>query len=472
VGEGKGPRYLAWSCNLQSQPGAQRHAAALAGFVREHFGGSQNRVMKGADAIPKGSRFSSIAELVEALAQWLDVSHADRLGEGGSFGGTPWLVVETPLGRMNVNADTRRDAIASLVSVARHGTVRQMQVSANRNGRLNKVTFDGCQQEGWYAYLQQPLTAPRRSAATGAASMVQFPHAGGEAPRRNLATGAASIVQFPHPGGEHVPRDNLMAWNTAPHRRKFLKNPGSIVRDDGTVVFQGPLTLWGEWEPPSTIKHRWEPEPGLPTVLHEPRWEDPGPPGRRQNTDPWVFGPNFLYSNCKQLNPTGTPSAMQRQQTGSVILFGSSRDGEFVLDTVFVVADVVVQFRPLDGVPGASRAFNVCTARSLAAEPPHISQGTFTLFRGATPQQRVNGMFSFVPCRRWATGGCRFARPAVRLSGIINPLSWQAPSGAKMLRKPAQVARAWADVVKQVTAAGLELGVDLLEPPLQPQGPP
>jgi hypothetical protein len=40
VGVGDRPRFVGWSCNLQSQPGARRHSAALAGFLREIASGA------------------------------------------------------------------------------------------------------------------------------------------------------------------------------------------------------------------------------------------------------------------------------------------------------------------------------------------------------------------------------------------------------------------------------------------------
>jgi hypothetical protein len=159
VSDDDGPRFVGWSCNLQSQAGAPRHSAALAGFVREHMGGaSGGPATMGEDRILKSISLSSISELVEVLQEWLESSNTDRLGDVGGYGGTPRLTVETPLGRMNLNADTRRDAIDSFVSVARRGPGLRMNVSPNRDGRVNKVTFDGCQDEGWYAYLQEPLT--------------------------------------------------------------------------------------------------------------------------------------------------------------------------------------------------------------------------------------------------------------------------------------------------------------------------
>jgi hypothetical protein len=38
VGESGNQRFLGWSCNLQSQPGARRHIGALIDFVKEHAG--------------------------------------------------------------------------------------------------------------------------------------------------------------------------------------------------------------------------------------------------------------------------------------------------------------------------------------------------------------------------------------------------------------------------------------------------
>src|SRR5205814_1264683 len=106
-------------------------------------------------------------------------------------------------------------------------------------------------------------------------------------------------------------------------------------------------------------------------------------------------------------------------------------------------------------IPGTSQAFDVCTRESLAMDSPTIGRPTFTLVRGATPQQPIGGMFSFVPCRRWSGDESRFARPAVRLPGITNPRSRQSPSGAKFLRPRQEVAAAWRAVIDQVLAADL-----------------
>jgi hypothetical protein len=131
---------------------------------------------------------------------------------------------------------------------------------------------------------------------------------------------------------------------------------------------------------------------------------------------------------------------------------------------VFVVAGSIARYRPEEGLVGQSEAFTVCTLDSLATTSARYSKATFTLLRGATPREPVNGLFSFVPCRPWVGDDSRFERPAVRLPGIVNPLSRQSPSGTKTLWSRAQVAAAWHAVIAQLTAADLELGAHLAEP--------
>ena len=151
------------------------------------------------------------------------------------------------------------------------------------------------------------------------------------------ADDARYVVQFPHPGREHRPGDTeWMPWNPQQkHARKFLRSRGRYVAKDDTVS-EDPLVFWGEWEPPSRVIARWPRSRRLPRFLHEPVWHTPRHRVPRHNTDPWVFGKTFLYSNCKQFTPHGTPSALQSVTRGSLILFGSKLDHEFVLDTVFV----------------------------------------------------------------------------------------------------------------------------------------
>jgi hypothetical protein len=279
----------------------------------------------------------------------------------------------------------------------------------------------------------------------------------------NIPAPSQFVVQFPHPGREHNPGNaRRQPWNIGDHRRKFLCSPGRFVSEDGSLS-DGTLVFWGEWEPPSNIIQHWRKKDFLPLFLHEPVWERPPAGGMlRQNTDPWVFGDSFRFSNCQQLRK-GRPSALQRLTPGSLVLFGSAKRKrpEFTIDTVFVVKDS----RPFS--PGKSpktdEAFRVCTVESLLTTGN--ADDPFTLYRGATYEARINGMYSFVPCRRANAGEPRFSRPSISLPGYVNPKSTQSASGANSPRSATDVCEQWENVRRQVLEAGCALGVWFATPP-------
>lgn len=463
--------------------------------------------------VQQGLRFTSKGELVSYLTTWLERSSHDTIGGLGTYGGSVWITVESEAGPIGINRDTTREAVEALVDAASTRRSYDWLVVANRNGRVNRVLFSEERTPGWYAYLAEPLVQETRlgaSRAVAASSPTTTPRPapdhGGESmqppgpveppvgqpnppaparpptdavPGRQMRTqsgtrtvtgGRGAIVQFPHPGGEHVPPGSHMGWNSGSHKRKFLVSPGRFI-DAAGQVHADRLVFWGEWEAQSRVVHRWPAQPDRPTVLHEPYWLAPSAgPIEWQNTDPWVFGDRFLYSNCKQHTsnqPDRQPSALQRLPRGSVILFGSGRQSQFVIDTVFVVAGTAGAF-----VPAAGRgdlpiddAFEVCTRQRLAGYAPHIAGSDYTLIKGATPDDPVDGMFSFVPCRVDGDADMRFARPVVDLPGIVNPKSTQSPSGAKEMRPLAQIVDAWRTVVDQVRRVELELGIHFKTPP-------
>ncbi len=274
------------------------------------------------------------------------------------------------------------------------------------------------------------------------------------------------FVQFPHPGGEHNPHGPVMPWNTRNHGRKFLLARGRHV-DHGDEVRGGELVFWGEWEPPSQVITRWPADGQLPRALHRPYWARPSGSGWRQNTDPWVFGEHMLYSNCKQtLRPDHRATALQRLTPGSVICFGSALGGEFCADTVFVIA-AAEPWSPVDPVIAArtGQAFAACTAESLSSGTDSFGHARLTLYRGATIDAPVDGMYSFVPALPADGGYPRFARPPIRLAGLINPASTQSAFGASRPRPSRVVRDAWEAIRHQVLAAGLMLAVHLETPP-------
>ncbi len=239
------------------------------------------------------------------------------------------------------------------------------------------------------------------------------------------------FVQFPHPGQEHNPKNTTrQPWNTREHRRKFIQSDGRYVGGNGSQCAAS-LVFWGEWEAPSYVVRTWRRE-GLPRFLHKPVWERSTSSAHRQNTDPWVFGDHFLYSNCRQ----PSQAALRQLTSGSVILFGSNLGGIFAVDTVFVVSDSLKYsvFEP----PDTDDAFRVCTIEAIRMSDEY-ARNRFTLYKGATYKAPTNNMFSFVPCRVADQEGARFSRPQISLASCyLNPLA----QGPKNAGKP----RALADV--------------------------
>jgi hypothetical protein len=279
-----------------------------------------------------------------------------------------------------------------------------------------------------------------------------------------MTDAAATFVQFPHPGAEHNPASDDMPWNVDAHRRKFLLAPGHYIDADDHVG-EADLVFWGEWEPPSRIERRWPANGRLPRALHRPYWSRPATRGFRQNTDPWVWGERMLYSNCKQtFGPERRRTCMQELRAGSVICFGSTIDGEFCLDTVLVV-ECAQPWSPGEIASlDVDEAFRTCTGDPIAAGCTG-TDAELTLYRGATADDPVEGMFSFVPAMRADAQDARFARPPLRIPGLINPANRQSTWGAKRPLPPRTVQEAWCAVRHQVLAAGLLLAVRLPTPP-------
>jgi hypothetical protein len=158
-----------------------------------------------------------------------------------------------------------------------------------------------------------------------------------------------------------------------------------------------------------------------------------------------------------------------------VILFGSKRPGkfEFVVDTVFVVVEHRQKFSPANP-PNTDEAFRVCTIESLASGGDANTCGTssacgdanalFTLYSGATYEAPINGMYSFVPCRRADRDDFRFARPTLSLPvDPVNPRNWRTPKISRQLSWD-QIREYWTTVRKQVVDDECLIGVHFPTP--------
>ena len=275
------------------------------------------------------------------------------------------------------------------------------------------------------------------------------------------------FVQFPHPGKEHGPNSGCV-WHKKPsnHRRKFMQLHGNWIEGDGTTQ-TGDLWAWGEWEPESEIvgefitlgansqcpRFLWKP-------YYIPKTDLECKDKKLHNTDPFIFGNCFLYSNCGQ--EAQSKRVLKELAQGSVIAFGSGKKindrPTWTLDTVMVVKDFV------DYAPCTAREelkdwapdtfLDVCGG-SFSASPESVR---FRLYRGATPDCPVEGMYSFIPATP-AGGGKNFPRPQIDLPAkYFNPKSWQFPKGLKCARSYDELRSLWECLVAQVRNVGLVLG--------------
>ncbi|MDE0705824.1 MAG: hypothetical protein OXH59_19100 [Rhodospirillaceae bacterium] len=267
-----------------------------------------------------------------------------------------------------------------------------------------------------------------------------------------------SFVQFPHPGREHT-RNSGKAWNTIcrSHMRKFMEMPAEWIDADGKAQ-AGNLHAWGEWEPESELISSLDPpEDGFPRYLWRPYWVPKDSYRGLHNTDPFIFGDCFAYSNCGQ--SAQSKQGLKDLGRGSVIAFGSGRmiggKRKWVLDTVLVVSDsfqydprnprlalegkVSDTFLSVTGGPLADWAKNERRGPASGSCAPKSER--LRLYRGATPDDPVCGMYSFFPAKP-AGDGSSFQRPAISLDDdYFNPCNWQAPKGAGRNRSPDELRR-------------------------------
>ena len=257
------------------------------------------------------------------------------------------------------------------------------------------------------------------------------------------------VVVFYHPGREYpvngapnFPDTKVMPWNSKPyHRRKFLQAEGEFVAPDGQGVSPSLLRFWGEWEPDSEMSRLVGDSPKClhipflekdalskysPEMGHAPHCGEGRALGSSDgceqngccnNTDPFVFADHFFYGACQQYVKSGLTkelhsTLMQDLDPGSLILFGSRREGEFVLDTVFVVED-------------SKKYMPVSMATDLKGFAPSIypyimqmgGERKWICYKGANYQNPYHEMYSFVPCRQCnGSEDTGFERPILRES--------------------------------------------------------
>ena len=205
------------------------------------------------------------------------------------------------------------------------------------------------------------------------------------------------------------------------------------------------LVAWGEWEPPSQVVRRWPARrPVCPGRLHRPYWIEPA---RRRTTSEHRSLDLGRPDDLQQLQADRRPAARcaprcRTCRTGSVICFGSTIDGQFCVDTLLVIAAANRGCRPKRHACSVNAAFKTCTGGSITASRTD-AHADLTLYRGATLDRPVHGMYSFVPAHPADDGDLAVRPPADPPSRVDQSGEQAEPWGSKRPLPASEVRTAW-----------------------------
>lgn len=281
-----------------------------------------------------------------------------------------------------------------------------------------------------------------------------------------------SIIQFPHPGAEHT-LDSGQVWNSSAHKRKYLKVNGSYLKDLSSMPIEEVVYFWGEWEAQSKLIQTIEDNnPNFPKNIFEAYYSLPIPP-KGANTDPFVFGSKFYYCICKQ----GHYPTLRDLDKGSLIIFGSHKDVNFVIDTMFVVKgwkdykineipslkkeyNDAFYYASLEPIVNATKVHckdmiedkktGICLPLICDDENdnnPVQDIKSYRIYEAVMYDDReaFNGIFSYAPCIPKPYGDNGFARPTINLSYISQELN----QGLKIIRYE-DVKKVWSEITQEI----------------------
>ena len=234
------------------------------------------------------------------------------------------------------------------------------------------------------------------------------------------------IIQFPHSRdgipGLHKKTDKPIS--TKQHYRHFIKSPGQYVDTSGKLISDD-LCFWGEWEMHASVTALNNNQFGFPKYIITP--DTLNSSGKVINSDPCVFGQEFKYYNCRQSEKSKT---LKNLTQGDIIIFGSVIDintsKEFYVDTVFVVAErIKYNTNNLSALKAHLSDYNKFYDLSLKGLECSKEDGSgnccssgagcssgddLVLYKGATFDNPVDGMYSFSPCHSASSNPLGFER--------------------------------------------------------------
>jgi hypothetical protein len=205
------------------------------------------------------------------------------------------------------------------------------------------------------------------------------------------------------------------------HGRKYIRTTGNLLNAlDAQLLDNQDLVFWREWEAHSSFTLIGNQNAGTEYPKHVHRLFISREREGTQNTDPFVFGNCFVYSNCLQ-----SYQKMCDLPDGSLIVFGSEIkiDGVdvFVLDTVFVVQDSLPVDRDHLQIIRArtSEVFKDAVLRKIDLNGRH------RIYFSRPYRAGIREYYSYVPCRLYGAGV--MLRPALpsKQFGLKTPGSHQ-----------------------------------------------
>lgn len=292
---------------------------------------------------------------------------------------------------------------------------------------------------------------------------------------------APMIIQFMHPGNEHSYKkgETFKPQNNKKHERNFICTDGSYI-DKSDNKKNDTLCFWGEWENKATaVAIGAKDKSGImPHHLITPT--PVVPPERAANTDPFVFGDGFKYFCCQQHDN----GALTKLNKGDIILFGSCKQDRFLIDTLFVVAKAIsystgdyddakkatsendfklffnnsfVTMAEAEKTTYTTTCNNSCNEKSVKGScgRQKISR---VLYIGATPDNPVEGMYSFVPAMKKGDCPNGFSRPVISKKEVPD-ISPKLHQGFNSKIDASNRLAIWNNIRSAVLSAGYVLGV-------------
>jgi hypothetical protein len=289
------------------------------------------------------------------------------------------------------------------------------------------------------------------------------------------------IIQFLHTAQEATPvneLDNVIPWNNNDtHRRKFILSNGKFVNDN-VEQEESELVFWGEWEAQSEIVRINNGNTNPPNYLNRP-FINPAVPNRTHNTDPYVFGDKFRYIICKQ---GYFHNVLTNLEPNSIILFGSSINGQFCLDTVFVVSNdksnyTVNTIENLFPLSTRGQYYHASVNpiydefeynRNAQSEDfcRINDQRDYTFYKAVNflERQNYNGLYSYVPCQVYNLQNYIFRQPAITLD-FINGNQTQGINSKDCNEN--EIVNYWNDIAHQIQNKNLRQGTYFKTPELR-----